>query len=227
MTPTFENRLARNWGWFLFRGGIAGVFFLALAFLRPINTVASLAGAAGAFLLFNGLCMAIQGALASSQEDKTGWTLLLCAGLLTVAMGIFSLQERSLPLTQLLWCWAAWGFIVGMLETISGIRLQTETDEWLLIVSGLISMSFGFSIGTIPFLGINILLWCWATFAISYGIALAWLSRRLFIWLHALPPGPEPQEQPAVDQAGALHPIQAQVPGNAGAPYPVQAEAPR
>jgi uncharacterized membrane protein HdeD (DUF308 family) len=79
---------------------------------------------------------------------------------------------------------AAWSIITGVLEIVAAIRLRREMEgEWLLGVSGLISVLLGIGIIAlvIPYPAATILSAAWliALFAFASGIVLVAQSLRL------------------------------------------------
>jgi uncharacterized membrane protein HdeD (DUF308 family) len=84
---------------------------------------------------------------------------------------------------------AAWAVITGVFQIMAAIRLRKEiANEWLLILSGLLSVAFGGLMIVNPGAGAMAVLWLIAAFAIAFGALLVGLAFRLK--KHATPSAP-------------------------------------
>ena len=65
----------------------------------------------------------------------------------------------------------------GALEIATGIRLRKEIEgEWLLVLSGLLSVAFGVILMARPGPGMQAILWLLGGFTVVYGILLLVLA---------------------------------------------------
>jgi uncharacterized membrane protein HdeD (DUF308 family) len=75
---------------------------------------------------------------------------------------------------------AAWAIATGVFQIIGAIRLRKEIDnEWLLILGGVISVLFGFSMLAAPGAGALALVWVIAIYSIITAAIFVALAFRL------------------------------------------------
>jgi uncharacterized membrane protein HdeD (DUF308 family) len=74
----------------------------------------------------------------------------------------------------------AWALMIGIFEIAGAIRLRKEIeDEWLLILSGIISVLFGLAVLFAPGAGALALIWAIGAYAIAAGVLMAGFALRL------------------------------------------------
>lgn len=172
--PSFAllEHASRNWWMLLLRGIIAIVFGLC-AFLWPGLTLAVLILLWGAFALVDGVIAVIEG-------GRVRWWSILFFGVLAIAAGLFALLQPGITALALLFVIAIWAIARGILEIVAAIRLRKElTNEWLLVLSGLLSIGLGVLFVMFPGAGILSLLWLLGAYALVAGILMIVLSFRL------------------------------------------------
>lgn len=75
---------------------------------------------------------------------------------------------------------ASWAIIRGVLEIIAAIKLRRVIDgEWLLILSGLLSVAFGVLLFLRPGAGALAVMWLIGVYMLVFGITAIALSLRL------------------------------------------------
>jgi uncharacterized membrane protein HdeD (DUF308 family) len=80
----------------------------------------------------------------------------------------------------LLWLIAAWALITGVLQIVTAARLRREMrHEWLLALSGALSVVFGVLLIVWPAAGVLAVVTLIGAYAIVFGIALVALGVRL------------------------------------------------
>jgi uncharacterized membrane protein HdeD (DUF308 family) len=169
--------LARNW-WLLLVRGLLSILFGVLAFVWPGITILTLVFLYGAYALVDGI-FAIVAAIRGEGGPAPRWWLA-AVGLLGVAAGIFAFAMPGLTTFALLMLIAAWALVRGVFEIIGAIRLRKEIDnEWMLILSGLLSVLFGAIMLIMPGAGALALIWVIASWAIAIGIMESVLAFRL------------------------------------------------
>src|SRR4051794_4881152 len=135
------QELGRNWGWIVARG-IAAVIFGVLAFALPGITLAALILLWGAYALADGI-LAMIAAFKIRDRSKPFWALLVI-GILGIVAGILTFLWPGMTAIVLLAFIAAWSLIMGVLQIVAAIRLRKAiNNEWLLALSGLLSVIFG------------------------------------------------------------------------------------
>jgi uncharacterized membrane protein HdeD (DUF308 family) len=75
---------------------------------------------------------------------------------------------------------AAWAVVMGIFQIVAAIRLRKEIqNEWLLGLSGVLSVLFGIIMFVQPGAGALAVIWVIAAYAMVFGILLIWLGLRL------------------------------------------------
>jgi uncharacterized membrane protein HdeD (DUF308 family) len=106
--------------------------------------------------------------------------VLLLQGLAGVAIGVLAFIWPQITALALVFLIAARALVVGLLEIVLAIWLREEIRmEWLLVLSGIVSLVFGLALAIAPGAGALALLWLIAAFAILIGVLLIVLAVRL------------------------------------------------
>jgi uncharacterized membrane protein HdeD (DUF308 family) len=80
----------------------------------------------------------------------------------------------------LLFVIAAWSIVRGVFEIGAAIRLRRTIErEWLLVLSGIISVLFGALLMASPGIGLMVLVWLAGAYAFVFGLVLTVLSFKL------------------------------------------------
>ncbi|HWQ53702.1 MAG TPA: DUF308 domain-containing protein [Bryobacteraceae bacterium] len=144
--------ISRNW-WVLAVRGFIAVLFGLCAFLWPGLTLAVLVLLWGIFALADGVMAVIVGGWGR-------WWSLLLFGLLAIAIGVFALSQPHITALALLFVIAAWAIARGIFEIVAAIRLRKElSNEWLLILSGSLSIAIGVLLVMFPGAGALSMVW--------------------------------------------------------------------
>jgi uncharacterized membrane protein HdeD (DUF308 family) len=170
--------LAHNW-WTLALRGVAAVIFGILAYLWPGITFTVLVLFFGAYALWDGV-FALIGAFRTQGERR--WALVL-VGLAGIAAGLVTFLWPGAATLAILTIIAAWAILTGIFEIIAAIRLREEIEgEWLLLLSGLLSVLFGIALAIWPAARLVAVTWMIGAYAIIFGILLILLGFRLRSW---------------------------------------------
>lgn len=173
------SSMAQNW-WLLLLRGIAAIVFGVLAFMWPGITLLTLILFWGAYAVVDGvfsLWSAISGKGGGAVNSR--WWLAL-VGVCGIVAGVLAFALPGLTALVLLMFIAGWAIATGVLQVVGAIRLRKEIEgEWLLILSGLLSIAFGFVLIAWPGPGLLSVVWLIGSFAILEGIIYAALAFRL------------------------------------------------
>jgi uncharacterized membrane protein HdeD (DUF308 family) len=169
--------LARNW-WVLLLRGLVAILFGVLTFASPGISLASLVLLFGAFCLADGL-MAAWTAFTNRKQRENSW-LLLISGLLGIGVGLLAIFQPVVTGLALLFYIAVWAIATGVVQLLTAIRLRHEIEnEWVLVLTGLLSVAFGTLLLARPGAGALALSWWIAAYAIAFGLLLVALALRV------------------------------------------------
>ena len=169
--------LVRNW-WALALRGVFAVLFGLIAFLMPGVTLAALVLMFGAYSLVDGVFSIIAGIRAAERRER--WWPFALEGLLDILVGLIAFFMPAAAAFALLFVVAAWAIITGVLRISAAIRLRKEIrGEWMLILSGALSVLLGIFLIFLPGAGFVTLVWWLGAYATIYGITLLTLAFRL------------------------------------------------
>jgi uncharacterized membrane protein HdeD (DUF308 family) len=170
-----RDRLAENW-WLLTIRGVAGILFGILALVLPGITLFALVLLFGAYAFVDGL-FALTAAI--RRRTYARWGALALEGLLGILVGIVTLVWPQITAVALLAVIAAWAIITGILEIAAAIRLRTEIQgEWLLALSGALSVVFGVILVMRPTAGALAVVTIIGIYAIVFGALMLWLGLK-------------------------------------------------
>jgi uncharacterized membrane protein HdeD (DUF308 family) len=135
----------------------------------------------GAFVLIHGL-MAFFGSIMARNVAEDWWIVLL-EGVAGIIIGIMTFAWPALTGLVLAYFIAAWALVTGLLRVFGAIKLRREIEgEWLLIISGIISVIFGIFVFARPLAGALAMTWVIGIYAILLGILAIVLSFRVRGW---------------------------------------------
>jgi uncharacterized membrane protein HdeD (DUF308 family) len=172
--------LARNW-WTMALRGLVAVLFGIAAFAWPDLTLLAMVWLFGIYALLDGIFSLISGVTNRGENER--WWLLLLEGAVGIAAGIIAILWPGITAFALLYLIAAWAIITGVLEIATAIRLRQEIEgEWLMALSGFLSLVFGILLVIWPGVGVLAVIWLIAAYAIVFGIFLIILGFRMRGW---------------------------------------------
>ena len=179
------HALAKNW-WLLLLRGIASIVFGVLAFAWPGLTLVTLVLFYGAFALVDGVIALVAAFSGGAKPAPTWW--LVVVGLLGIAAGIATFLMPGITALLLIIFMGAWALVHGIFEIVGAIQLRKEIDnEWMLILSGIVSVLFGLIVLIAPGAGALRLIWAIAAYSIVFGITFIALALRLKKHKHTAP----------------------------------------
>ena len=175
--PDDFSQPARTW-WLLVMRGMAAITFGVLALLWPGLTLLVMALLWGAYVLVDGLLSLLHAfKLRGRGLSVALWSLV---GVLGVAAGVLAFIWPGLTAFVLLTLIAAWAIVVGALQLVAAWRLRRQIrGEWLLALSGALSLVFGALLVLQPQTGAVAVVMLVAGYAIAFGVVLMALGWRL------------------------------------------------
>jgi uncharacterized membrane protein HdeD (DUF308 family) len=171
------EQLTRHW-WVLALRGVVAILFALIAFSRPGITLIALVWLWGAYAFIDGVFSAIAAVRAAERHQR--WGLLLLEGICGIIAGVIAFAMTGITALVLVYVIAAWAIVTGIFEIAAAIRLRQMIEgEWLLGLSGVLSVLLGVLIMARP--GAGLLAWVWmiGAYALLVGIVLIALAFRL------------------------------------------------
>jgi uncharacterized membrane protein HdeD (DUF308 family) len=169
--------LARNW-WVVALRGVFAIVFGVLALIWPGLTLFVLIALFGAYALVDGVFAVIAGIAAYGQNER--WWAVLLEGIAGILLGLLTFFYPGITALVLVYFIAAWALITGVFEIVAAIRLRKEiSGEWMMILSGIVSIVFGLFLLVAPGAGALGLTAVIGAYAIVWGILLLILAFRL------------------------------------------------
>jgi uncharacterized membrane protein HdeD (DUF308 family) len=164
--------------WTLVLRGFAALLFGVLTFVWPGISVAALVLLFGAYALVDGVFHLIN-AFTGTNEPGSRWATVF-QGLAGIGVGLLTLLWPGLTLLALIALVAAWALLKGAFEIVAAIRLRKVlTNEWLMVLSGILSMVFGVALIAFPLAGLVGLIWVIGFYAILIGALMLMLGFKL------------------------------------------------
>jgi uncharacterized membrane protein HdeD (DUF308 family) len=178
------SALVRSW-WLIVLQGVLAVLFGLMAFVLPGRTLGILVTLFGAYALADGVVALFR----TFRAGATGvpWWPFLLQGIVSVGAGIVTFSWPGMTALFLLYCIAAWALVSGVVQIFVALALRKELEgEWLVILSGLLSVLLGLWLFAAPGEGALAIVWLIGSFAVVFGVVLIaaglqlrGLSRRL------------------------------------------------
>ena len=174
------DELIRRW-WILAARGIVAMAFGIAALLAPAPTLGWLVSFFGVFALADGLFTIGAGL-------STNWLALFMEGVAGGAVGLLTIFYPPVAQLWFVYLIVAWAFITGALEVIGALSLRQVVDgpmargEWLLGVSGLVSLLFGGLMAARSDAGEAAFMWVIGGYAIVSGALLLALALNIRTW---------------------------------------------
>ena len=179
------HALSRNW-WALVVRGVLAILFGLATFAWPALTLGVLVIFYGAYALVDG-AMAIAAALLGRPAGIPWWALLV-EGVFGIAVGVIAFAWPGITLLVLLWVMAARAIVGGVFEFVAALRLRKEIQgEWVLALSGILSVALGVLFFARPIAGLLTLAWVIGVYALVFGVLLVGLGLRLRRHAHLTP----------------------------------------
>jgi uncharacterized membrane protein HdeD (DUF308 family) len=172
-----KRLLANNWDMVLVRGIVAVLFGIATLFLPGITLIV-LVALFGGYALVDGVISII--VAIKDRKETDNWWLMVLFGLVSIAAGVLTFAWPGITAISLFYVIVAWAIVSGVFEVILAIQLRKEIEgEWLMVLSGLVSVALGILLMTRPAVGLLTVLWMIGIGSIAYGVLLTVLSFQM------------------------------------------------
>jgi uncharacterized membrane protein HdeD (DUF308 family) len=168
--------LIGNW-WVLAIRGVFAIIFAVIAFLWPGITATALVLLFGAYALVDGVFAITAGVRAARHHGRSG--PLLLEGILDLVIAAIVFFWPVEALVAIVYFIAIWAVITGIALIAAGIALIRINGEWLLVLSGIISLLLGIILFVQPGAGVVALSWWLGFYALLFGISLIGAALRL------------------------------------------------
>jgi uncharacterized membrane protein HdeD (DUF308 family) len=113
------------------------------------------------------------------EMRRRRWVLLVEA-VVSIIAGIVTFVWPAITALALVFVIAAWALITGVLEIITAVRLRREIrNEWLLALSGVLSVVLAIVLVVMPAAGALALTWVIGLYAVVFGVLLLALAFRI------------------------------------------------
>ena len=135
-------RLPMRW-WAIALRGLLGIFLGIVAFFMPVATLLALVYLFGVYAFLDGIFNLVA-AWRHTNRQKPWWALLL-SGIAGIGAAVISFVWPGITALVLVYVVSAWALITGGLQIAAAVKLRKEIEgEWMLALSGLLSMLLGF-----------------------------------------------------------------------------------
>jgi uncharacterized membrane protein HdeD (DUF308 family) len=171
------DRLVSHWWLFLIRGALLLIFGIAcLAF--PIAALWVIAVLFGAYAFVDGIVAIVAAFRMAHAGGRWAWLIVEgILGLVAGAIALFYPWGAALALALLM---GAWAIVTGVLAIASAFDARRHVpNEWLWVLSGIVSLLFGLAVLWAPAFGLFALVWMVAFYAILGGIVFIGFAFRL------------------------------------------------
>lgn len=176
-----NQTLLHAW-WMLALRGVIAILFGVLALAWPAVTLLSLGVLFAAFALAGGATWTF-GAVQHRKADEHWWVLLLL-GVASLAAGFVAALYPGLTAVALVILVGANALVSGFIDIAVAIRLRKlMRGEWLLVLSGIVSLLFGTYLLLFPMgAGALALAFVIGVYAIVTGLLMLVLALRVRSW---------------------------------------------
>ena len=130
----------KTW-WAYLLGGIASVAFGVIAYMKPGAALLVLSMFFAAYLLADGVFTFISSV---THRDKQGWWLMMLYGLFSILLGGYLIAVPAVSIIALIYSVAFISIFFGITQIGLGGKVRKEIKgEWILYLTGLMSLLFG------------------------------------------------------------------------------------
>jgi uncharacterized membrane protein HdeD (DUF308 family) len=157
----------RTW-WVFLIGGIAAVIFGVLALMKPLAAWLVVSMFFAASVLVDGVFNVVGSV---QHREKDGWWIMLLIGILGVVVGGYALLNPLVSMTAFIYLVAFQAIMLGVFLVMLGYKVRAATErEWILYLTGGLSILFGILVIVNPAVGGLSVIWMIATWAVITGV---------------------------------------------------------
>lgn len=169
--------VAANW-WVMFLRGIFAVLMGVLAVMWPGITLVSLLFVYGVFVIADGLTAIWIGVMA--RHERGFWWEMVVGGVIAILAGLVVALWPGMTAIIFVTIIGVFAIARGFVEIFAAIQLRKVIeDEWMLILSGVVSLLFGGMLIARPGEGAIAMVLLIGAFMIAVGIMTIGLALRL------------------------------------------------
>lgn len=163
----YGKALGRAW-WVLLLFGVVSAVFGIMAVARPVAMATAMTWVFGIYALAEAL-IGIFGLFGKNNGIARGWLLLYI--LVSAAFGILAIMDPVSMAGSIIFVLSIWLVIAGIFRIVWAIRIRKAiSNEWLLILSGLLMVVLGVLMVMHPLAGIAVTtIWVGAV-SLVYGL---------------------------------------------------------
>jgi uncharacterized membrane protein HdeD (DUF308 family) len=159
--------------------GVSAIAFGVLALVWPNLTFVALLALFGAFAFVTG-AFTLGSGLNLLAERQTSWVAYVIGGLGGIAVGAVTFLWPHLSALALVYLIAFWAIMTGVFEFVAALELAGQLEgDWMLGLSGALSVAFGVLVGLYPRSGALAIIWIIGLYAILDGITRVVVAYRL------------------------------------------------
>jgi len=178
--------LTDKWWMFVVRGLLA-ITFGIIAFAQPHIALAALVAVFGVYAFIDGI-VSLGGFFALAGAKGRWW--LLVEALFGIGAGVATFTMPGVTAVALLVYLGAWLVVSGVMRTVLAIEFRKVIeDEWLLVLSGILSVVAGVLTFISPLQTAVAWMWVMGAYALVAGIMLLGLGMKLHSLRHTFGAG--------------------------------------
>jgi len=167
--------LSQHWWAFALRGVVA-IALGILAFVEPSATLVALIAVFAGYAILDGVLAIAAGV---SVEGGPRWMFIL-GGALGIALGLLTIARPDVTAVALVVLIGVWAIATGVSEAVAAYQFRAVLEnEWLLVLSGVVSFGFGVLLIAAPGAGIYAVLALVGYYAVLAGIIYLGVAYRL------------------------------------------------
>lgn len=173
-----EIRLFKNW-WLLTIKGILAIGFGLYILLFQYSIITTLlAKVFGIIIIVSGTLIGIGAFLHKKSNPRWVWWFI--EGIIDISIGAVFVFKPQWAKAFILGIMSIWACLIGILQIITAIRMNTYmVNWWSLLIGGIFSILFAILIFINPFYGTFTIVTIVGAAAIIFGLMLVYMSKTL------------------------------------------------